>query len=152
MTCVKLSTNFAEVSTECIALFAIAGSNSVRLRWLAPRAPFATFSEGDYVLWSRVDKRLQGNKLLVRWVGPFQVTKALPHSFLIRHLLTGVEYDVHGSRLKFYHDADLDETAAIREQCVPSRHYSRSSRHCIAPVQRYVWGAGATRGLAWPAG
>ncbi|KAE8978399.1 hypothetical protein PR001_g24855 [Phytophthora rubi] len=61
------------------------------------------------------NSRLQGNKLLVRWVGPFQVTKALPHSFLIRHLLTGVEYDVHGSRLKFYHDADLDETAEIRE-------------------------------------
>ncbi|KAG6592664.1 uncharacterized protein IUM83_12542 [Phytophthora cinnamomi] len=40
------------------------------------------FSEGDYVLWSRVDQRLQGGKLLVRWVGPFQV------------------YDVHGSRLK----------------------------------------------------
>ncbi|EGZ08969.1 hypothetical protein PHYSODRAFT_414166, partial [Phytophthora sojae] len=31
------------------------------------------FSEGDYVLWSRVDQRLQGGKLLVRWVEPFQV-------------------------------------------------------------------------------
>ncbi|KAG3078129.1 hypothetical protein PI125_g21071 [Phytophthora idaei] len=30
------------------------------------------FSEGDYVLWSRVDKRLQGNKLFVRWVGLFR--------------------------------------------------------------------------------
>ncbi|OWZ04566.1 hypothetical protein PHMEG_00023512, partial [Phytophthora megakarya] len=73
------------------------------------------FSEGDYVLWSRVDKRMQGNKLLVRWVGPFQVVKALAHSFLIRHILTGAEYDVHGSRLKFYHDADLEVTAEIRE-------------------------------------
>ncbi|KAG3109168.1 hypothetical protein PI125_g11190 [Phytophthora idaei] len=73
------------------------------------------FSEGDYVLWSRVDKRLQGNKSFVRWVGPFQVTKALPHSFLIRHLLTGAEYDVHGSRLKFFHDGELDVTAEIRE-------------------------------------
>ncbi|RAW31143.1 hypothetical protein PC110_g12518 [Phytophthora cactorum] len=49
------------------------------------------FSEGDYV------------------------TKALPHSFLIRHLLTGAEYDVHGSLLKFYHGGDLDVTAEIRE-------------------------------------
>ncbi|KAG2810555.1 hypothetical protein PC119_g17853 [Phytophthora cactorum] len=73
------------------------------------------FYEGDYVLWSRVDKRLQSNKLLVHWVGPFQVTKALPHSFLIRHLLTGAEYDVHGSLLKFYHGGDLDVTAEIRE-------------------------------------
>ncbi|OWZ14282.1 LOW QUALITY PROTEIN: hypothetical protein PHMEG_00012264 [Phytophthora megakarya] len=73
------------------------------------------FNEGDYVLWSRVDKRLQGNKLLVPWVGPFQVVEALPHAFLIRHLLTGAEYDAHVSRLKYYYDADLDVTAGIRE-------------------------------------
>ncbi|KAE8995236.1 hypothetical protein PR002_g19684 [Phytophthora rubi] len=73
------------------------------------------FSDGDYVRWSRVDQRLQGSKLFVRWVGPFQVAKALPHSFLIRHLLTGAEYDVHGSRLKFYYDGDLNVTAEIRD-------------------------------------
>ncbi|GMF16396.1 unnamed protein product [Phytophthora lilii] len=27
----------------------------------------------DFVLWSRIDKRLRDNKLLVRWVGPFRV-------------------------------------------------------------------------------
>ncbi|OWZ15628.1 hypothetical protein PHMEG_00010705 [Phytophthora megakarya] len=70
------------------------------------------FSEGDYVLWFRVDKRLEA---MVRWVGPFQVTKALPHSYLIRHLLTWDKNIVHGSRLKFNYEADLDETTEIRE-------------------------------------
>ncbi|KAG2768692.1 hypothetical protein PC129_g20755 [Phytophthora cactorum] len=80
------------------------------------------FSEGDYVLRSRVNQRTRGGKLLVHWVGPFQVAKALPHSFLICHLLTGAEYDVHGSRLEFYHDEALDVTAEIHEhvslQCI----------------------------------
>ncbi|ETL34861.1 hypothetical protein L916_12958 [Phytophthora nicotianae] len=31
------------------------------------------------------------------------------------HLLTGDEYEVHGSRLKHYCDADLGSTAEIRE-------------------------------------
>lgn len=34
------------------------------------------FAEGDYVLWSRVDTRLRGAKLQVRWVGPFRVVRA----------------------------------------------------------------------------
>ncbi|KAE8892439.1 hypothetical protein PF007_g17628 [Phytophthora fragariae] len=53
--------------------------------------------------------------LLVRWVGPFQVAKALPYSFLVRHLLAGGEYAVNGSCFKFYHDKDLDVTAEIHE-------------------------------------
>ncbi|POM73863.1 Chromodomain containing hypothetical protein [Phytophthora palmivora] len=32
------------------------------------------FSVGDYVLRSRVDEKLQSNKLLVTWVGPYRVT------------------------------------------------------------------------------
>jgi hypothetical protein len=73
------------------------------------------FSVGDYVLWSRIDKRIRGNKLLARWIGPFRVVEALPHSFMVQHLVTGVRYDVHGSRLKYYHDADLDVTAEVLE-------------------------------------
>jgi transposase InsO family protein len=79
------------------------------------RGQVNNFEVGDYVLWSRVDKRLHGGKLMVRWVGPFRVTEALPHSFLVQHLLTGDKYDVHGSRLKFYRDADLNVSAEIRE-------------------------------------
>ncbi|TDH68008.1 hypothetical protein CCR75_006428 [Bremia lactucae] len=39
------------------------------------------------------------------------MTKAYPLYFLIHHLLNGAEYDVHGSRLMFYHDRNLDVTA-----------------------------------------
>eukprot|EP00644_Phytophthora_capsici_P018751 jgi/Phyca11/132687/e_gw1.209.9.1 len=31
------------------------------------------FHVGDYVLWSRVDAKKQGNKLSVTWVGPYRV-------------------------------------------------------------------------------
>ncbi|POM60741.1 hypothetical protein PHPALM_30355 [Phytophthora palmivora] len=56
------------------------------------------FEVGDFVLWSRVDTRMRGHKLLVRWVGPFRVAQALSHSFIVSHLLTGDEFEVHGSR------------------------------------------------------
>ncbi|GMF45657.1 unnamed protein product [Phytophthora fragariaefolia] len=72
------------------------------------------FAEGDYVLWSRVDTRLGGAKLQVRWVGPFRVVRALLHSFMVTHLITRDEYEVHGSRLKHYCDAVLGTTAEIR--------------------------------------
>jgi hypothetical protein len=79
------------------------------------KGQICNFEVGNYVLWSRVDKRLQGSKLLVRWVGPFRVQEALPHSFLIKHLLSGDVYDIHASRLKFYYDPDLNVTAEIRQ-------------------------------------
>jgi transposase InsO family protein len=66
------------------------------------------FSVGDYVLWPRIDSRLSVNKLLARWVGPFVAVETRPHSFVIRHLVTKAQYEVHGSRLKFYSDASLD--------------------------------------------
>ncbi|KAF1331462.1 hypothetical protein FI667_g4297, partial [Globisporangium splendens] len=47
----------------------------------------SNFAVGDFVLWSRVDARLGGNKLMVRWARPFQVVDALPHQFVARNLL-----------------------------------------------------------------
>ncbi|KAJ0392116.1 hypothetical protein ATCC90586_011506 [Pythium insidiosum] len=73
------------------------------------------FEPGDYVLWSRVDERLRDGKLLVRWVGPFRVGQALSHSYIITHLITGDEYEVHGSRLKVYHNTDLTVTAELHQ-------------------------------------
>lgn len=65
------------------------------------------FSVGDFVLWSRIDSRLSVNKLLARWVGPFEVVEEHPHSYMIRHLLDNQRYMVHGSRLKFSRDGSL---------------------------------------------
>ena len=72
------------------------------------------FSVGDYVLRSRVDEKRQ-NKLLVTWVGPYQVTRADSHSFRVQHLITKEEQDVHASRLKFYADKDFEVTEEILE-------------------------------------
>jgi hypothetical protein len=75
----------------------------------------SNFHIGDFVLWSRVDSRLDGNKLMVRWVGPFRVVEALPFSFMIEHLLTRDRYEVHATRLKFYADASMNVTEEIRQ-------------------------------------
>eukprot|EP00644_Phytophthora_capsici_P003289 jgi/Phyca11/102760/e_gw1.7.502.1 len=72
------------------------------------------FDVGDYVLRSRVDQKHQ-DKLLVTWVGPYQVTRADQHSFRVRHLLTGDEADVHPSRLKFYADKSLLVSEELRD-------------------------------------
>ncbi|GMF20134.1 unnamed protein product [Phytophthora fragariaefolia] len=73
------------------------------------------FSVGDYVLWSRVDSRLRDGKLLVRWVGPFRVTEARPHSFMVQNLLNGKEYEVHDSRLKFIQALSLNVSEELVE-------------------------------------
>ncbi|GMF38278.1 unnamed protein product [Phytophthora fragariaefolia] len=81
----------------------------------AHRGTPCNFDVGDFVLWSRVDQRLTGNKLLGQWVGPFQVIRTRPHSFVIKHLVTAREFEVHGTRLKYYADKDFNITAEILE-------------------------------------
>ncbi|KAE9062830.1 hypothetical protein PF007_g29768 [Phytophthora fragariae] len=66
------------------------------------------FAVGDFVLWSILDQRLTVDKLLARWVGPFEVVETRPHSFVIRHLVTDQTFDVHCSRLKFYSNSALN--------------------------------------------
>uniref|UniRef100_K3X3V1 Chromo domain-containing protein n=1 Tax=Globisporangium ultimum (strain ATCC 200006 / CBS 805.95 / DAOM BR144) TaxID=431595 RepID=K3X3V1_GLOUD len=55
------------------------------------------------------------NKLLVTWVGPYQVIQADEYSFGVRHLVSGDEQDVHASRLKFYADQSLEVTEEVLE-------------------------------------
>ncbi|KAG2873948.1 hypothetical protein PC114_g25569 [Phytophthora cactorum] len=64
----------------------------------AHKGSMANFDVGDFVLWSRIDQRLPDNKLLGRW-----------------HLISGWEYDVQASRLKFYTDSELNQTAELLE-------------------------------------
>jgi hypothetical protein len=72
------------------------------------------FGIGDYVLRSRVDQK-HNDKLLVTWIGPYQVVGTDTHSFRVRHLVTGAETDVHPSRLKFYADDSYEVTEEIKE-------------------------------------
>ncbi|GMF46213.1 unnamed protein product [Phytophthora fragariaefolia] len=81
----------------------------------AHRGTPCNFDVGDFVLWSQVDQRLTDNKLLGQWVGPFQVIRTRPHSFVIKHLVTAREFEVHGTRFKYYADKDFNITAEILE-------------------------------------
>ncbi|ETP27460.1 hypothetical protein F441_00030 [Phytophthora nicotianae CJ01A1] len=60
------------------------------------------FPIGDYVLRSRVDKKLYVNKLRVVWVGPYRVVGSADYYFTVEHLMIGTTMDVHPSRLKFH--------------------------------------------------
>jgi hypothetical protein len=67
------------------------------------------FAIGDYVLRSRVDDKLEQDKLDVTWVGPYMVVDAhARQSFTVQHLITKKQRRVHASRLKFYHDESLN--------------------------------------------
>ncbi|GMF32980.1 unnamed protein product [Phytophthora fragariaefolia] len=81
---------------------------------MAKEGKLENFTVGDFVLWSRVDERLRGNKLVVRWVGPYRVTEAREYSFVIEHLIRD-DFEVHGSRLKFCDDASLEVDEEILE-------------------------------------
>jgi hypothetical protein len=56
------------------------------------------FDVGDFVLRSRVDQKYN-DKLLVTWIGPYQLVRADEHSFRVRHLVTGIEQDVHPAQV-----------------------------------------------------
>ncbi|GMF46581.1 unnamed protein product [Phytophthora fragariaefolia] len=73
------------------------------------------FDVGDYVLWSRIDQRLPNNKLLGQWLDLFRIIEALPHAFNIQHLRTNKVYEVHGTGLKYYADADLNMIVEMQE-------------------------------------
>ncbi|KAE9004876.1 hypothetical protein PR001_g17597 [Phytophthora rubi] len=87
---------------------------TVRNKRMQKYACRPNFDVGDYVLRSRVDQK-HHDKLLVTWVGPYQVVRADSHSFAVRHWLTGKESDVHPSRLKYYADSSLQVTEELRE-------------------------------------
>ncbi|ETV77169.1 hypothetical protein H257_09055 [Aphanomyces astaci] len=70
-------------------------------------------TEGDFVLWSRVDENTHYPKLLVTWIGHFRVLKCLPYLCVIEHLITGVQREAHHSRLKFYAKSHFHVTEEI---------------------------------------
>ena len=81
------------------------------------RAPVdANYEIGDFVLWSNVEKRIDVDKLMVRWLGPFRVVATISAKvYTIEHLLTGQTRDVHSTRLRFYSDKSLNVTQELKE-------------------------------------
>lgn len=92
------------------------------------------FGVGDFVLWSKVDARLGGNKLQARWLGPFAVIETRSHAFMIQHLVTKALSEVHGSRLKFYCDPSLAVTEEILELVA-----SQSTKIGVEDVVGHRW-------------
>ncbi|ETV93828.1 hypothetical protein H310_12390, partial [Aphanomyces invadans] len=71
-------------------------------------------TEGDYVLWSRVDERSHP-KLLVTWLGPYRVKEVGEFSVKIEHLITHEEREAHMSRIKMYAESSFEITEEILE-------------------------------------
>jgi transposase InsO family protein len=106
-----------------------------RNKYMQTGARKANFSVGDFVLRSRVDQKYQ-DKLLVTWIGPYQIKRADKHSFVVQHLVTGVETDVHASRLKYYADKDYEVTEEVREHIA-----SQGIVLAVAELKEHRWNA-----------
>jgi hypothetical protein len=69
------------------------------------------FAVGDFVLLARVGK---GKKLAPRWRGPMRVIEqSRDMVYKVQDLVTGMAYEAHAERLRFYHDASLNQTASL---------------------------------------
>jgi hypothetical protein len=92
------------------------------------------FDVGDFVLRSRVDT-VKASKLLVTWVGPYQVISAESHNaFCIQDLITKTLVTVHASRLKFYHDSSLNVTQEIIDHVA-----SQGTMLLVEGFERFEW-------------
>ena len=79
----------------------------------ASKGKLANFTEGDFVLVAREEFHA-GEKLALRWRGPRRIIKPLSdYVFQVEDLRNGLVEDIHGSRLKYYHDRSLDTEAIL---------------------------------------
>ena len=96
----------------------------------ASRAKIATpedFKLGDFVL-CRVPTDVRRNKLRVKWLGPYRVVDTInARVFVIEDICTKKRTSVHGQRLRYYADADLQLTHDLRMQAAyDDRHWVSS--------------------------
>lgn len=87
--------------------------NRKRSRIAAEKGVPANFSAGDFVLVAR-EHFNEGEKLYLRWRGPRRVVSAINDwVYLVEDLRNGELSEVHATRLKFYRDSSLHETAIL---------------------------------------
>ena len=80
-----------------------------------PGTRHANFEVGDFVLIAKREFR-GGEKLSLRWRGPYRVVSTLSeHLYDVEDLLTKAVSSIHSSRLRFYHDASLEVSADLHE-------------------------------------
>jgi hypothetical protein len=76
----------------------------------------SNFDVGHFVLEAQRDTQAH-KKLSLKWRGPKRVLKAISdYVFIVEDLGSGHSTTVHGSRLRFYHDASLDVTTDLLAQ------------------------------------
>lgn len=84
-----------------------------RMRNVRSKGEFPNVLEGYYVLVAR-EEFFEGWKLCLRWRGPRRVRTALSdYVFKVEDFRNGKCDDIHGSRLKFYSDASLEEKLVL---------------------------------------
>ena len=73
-----------------------------------------TFMPGDYVLVAVLSRNK--TKVHARWQGPRRIISS-KNGFVykVRHMTTGVEEDVHFTRLKLYSERDLGHTQRLED-------------------------------------
>jgi hypothetical protein len=77
---------------------------------------FPNFGVGDYVLVAIPEKQ-HGNKLTLAWHGPYRVTDTHKgYVFSVENLLTNEIKEIHGDRIQFYSDNNLNITEEILNQ------------------------------------
>jgi len=76
------------------------------------------FTIGDYVLVGDPDPvKRAGKKLHLQWKGPFHVTATLNnYIFEVENIVNGTKRIVHGDRIRYYADRQLNITEEIKDQ------------------------------------
>ncbi|RHY45543.1 hypothetical protein DYB30_012425 [Aphanomyces astaci] len=88
--------------------------NSMRVMKATEKYEQCNVSEGDYVLWSRVDKRYHP-KMLATWTASYRAKEVGEFSVVLEHLVTHELWEVHTSRVKLYAEDSFEVTDEILE-------------------------------------
>lgn len=73
------------------------------------------FDKGDYVLRGLVRGKASKNSIM-RWTGPYRVFNVLSDFvFELEDIRTANKYKVHGSRIKFFRNSDLNVSEELKE-------------------------------------
>ena len=81
------------------------------------------FEVGDYVLRAQKEES-KGHKLRIIWRGPQRITRAVSHLiFQCEDLISNSFSLLHGSRLKFYTDAQLDVSEELLDTVAHNNYH-----------------------------
>jgi hypothetical protein len=75
------------------------------------------FQVGDYVLIGLPEPNVAGKKLFLKWRGPYRISDTQNHYvFEVENIIDKKKQIVHGDRVRYYDDAQLNITEEIKAQ------------------------------------